>query len=295
MLKIATIIGITASLCFSYDYNLKPVKITNSVHCFFGKLEAPNKKNNGNMVNTCYVDQGDHYVVIDSGPTKLYAKQANETMNKIKSQKVKYVLNTHTHDDHINGNDYYASKGAVVIGSSKMEEQSNHGRMENLILPEAYNGTKEYMPDLRVGYETKEFGDIKAISLSDHGHTKGDLVFLDKSSKVLFTGDLVFNGRVPSLRDGDINGWIEALDAIDSIDFKYMVSGHGFDISKNAHVMTKKYFSKIREMVRVAIEDGVEIDTAAKKSDIKEYEDKALYNELHSKNVFRAYQLLEWE
>lgn len=295
MLKIATLLGLTATLCLSYDYGLKPVKVTESVYCFFGKLEVPNRTNNGNMVNTCYVDQGDHYVVIDSGPTKLYAEQANRAMNKIKAQKVKYIFNTHTHDDHINANAYYASKGAVVIGSSKMREQLNSDRMEKLILPEAYAGTKIYMPDIEVGYETKTFGDIEAISLSHQGHTKGDLLFLDKSSKVLFVGDLVFNGRIPSLRDGDINGWLEALDAIDTIDFNYMVSGHGFDTSKNAHIMTKKYFSKIRDIVREAIDEGREIDSVAKNSDLKEYQSQALYKELHSKNVFKAYQTLEWE
>ena len=36
---------------FGFDYKLNPVKVTDGVYCFFGKLEIPNKINNGDMVN----------------------------------------------------------------------------------------------------------------------------------------------------------------------------------------------------------------------------------------------------
>ena len=61
----------------SFDYNLKPKKIGENTYCFFGAPEIMNKVNNGNMVNTCYVNMGESYLVIDSGPTYQYASQAH--------------------------------------------------------------------------------------------------------------------------------------------------------------------------------------------------------------------------
>ena len=74
-----------------------------------------------------------------------------------------------------------------------------------------------------------------------------------------------------------------------------MFSGHGFDISKSAHLMTKEYFTLVRKAVKNAIDDGIEIDDAAKLIELSKFKNELLYNELHSKNVFKAYQLLEWE
>ena len=295
LFKTITLATLLTTASFGFDYKLNPIKITDGVYCFFGKLEVPNKIDNGDMVNTCYIDNGDTYTLIDSGPTKLYATQAYDAMKKIKNLPVKYVFNTHTHDDHINGNDFYASTGATIIGSSKMDEQLDDTRMKVSIQEIAFKGTVTYMPDLKIKKDKKVFGDIEAISLSKQGHTTSDLVYLDKKHQVLFVGDLVFNGRIGSMRDGDINGWIEALDKIDSIDFKYMVSGHGFDTSQTAHMITKEYFTLVRSAVKKAIEDEVEIDDAAKLIKLSKFENQALYNELHSKNVFKAYQLLEWE
>lgn len=51
----------------AYEYDLTPVKVSKDVHCFFGALENITKENGGNMVNTCFVQTKEGFVVIDSG------------------------------------------------------------------------------------------------------------------------------------------------------------------------------------------------------------------------------------
>jgi len=58
-------------------------------------------------------------------------------------------------------------------------------------------------------------------------HTNSDLYVYIPSQKIVFVGDLVFNQRLPSLRDGDINGWIVALQVIKKMNVTYIVGGHG--------------------------------------------------------------------
>ena len=67
---------------FASVYNLKPVKITENVWCFFGERSSPTLKNKGNMVNSCFFDGGDISVAIDTGPTYTYAKEAAEIIKK---------------------------------------------------------------------------------------------------------------------------------------------------------------------------------------------------------------------
>jgi len=54
---------------WGFEYTLQPIKVADDTYCFFGALENITKENGGNMVNTCFVQTKDSFVVIDSGPT----------------------------------------------------------------------------------------------------------------------------------------------------------------------------------------------------------------------------------
>lgn len=281
---------------FAYDYHLKPLKVTDGVYCFFGVLEEPNKKNGGNISNSCYIDNGNSYSIVDTGATYQYAKQSYEAITKMYGIKpIENIFITHTHDDHHLGNIFYKDLAKHIIGSKKLEEQLNSDRMKNSISKEAYEGTKLLLPNIRISSNKEDFGDIEAITLENQAHSTSDIVYLSKSKRVLFVGDLVFNDRILSLRDGSLNGWIKSLEKIEKIDFDYMVSGHGYDTSKNAHLVTKEYLIKLKKEVKKAMSEDKEIEEVAKTIEFNEYKKFNLYNELHSKNLFKAYQLLEWE
>ena len=104
---------------FAFDYNLKPIKVTNDVWCFFGKLDMPTKENGGFMSNSCYIKASKAYVLIDSGASYGFAKQAYEAMEKIEKLPVSTIISTHSHDDHWLGNSFYKEKfNAKILGPS---------------------------------------------------------------------------------------------------------------------------------------------------------------------------------
>jgi len=101
---------------FGFNYHLKPYSISEGVECFFGLASTVNKINGGNIINTCFVETDDGFVVIDSGPTYSYAQQAYTIMQKMSKMPVKYVINTSTDEVHILGNGFYKERGAILIG-----------------------------------------------------------------------------------------------------------------------------------------------------------------------------------
>ena len=107
----------TAVSLGAYDFNLTPKKVSSGVYCFFGEPEAMNMTNNGNMVNTCYLNTSKGYVVIDSGSSYAYAQSAYKAMQKIKPLSVALVINTHVHDDHWLGNGFFAQMGVKVFNN----------------------------------------------------------------------------------------------------------------------------------------------------------------------------------
>ena len=296
-----TIVSLFLLSCFlqAFEYNLVPQKLTSDVYCFFGKPENISKENGGNMVNTCFVQTKEGFVVIDSGPTFSYALQAYEQMQKIAKLPVKYVINTHDHDDHWLGNSFYKSKGALLIGPETYEQNIQPGmatRMEKSVAKETYAGTKVVKLDTVVK-DTYELtlGDMvfHIKQLVQQAHTKGDLVVYLPQEKVLFAGDLVFNNRVSSLRDGSIIGSLKALEVIDSLHPKVIVGGHGYRTDSNATSVFKAYLTTMKKQIQDALDNDISIDEISKKVKMPEYEKMKLYDVLHRRNVFDAYRELE--
>jgi len=284
---------------WGFEYTLQPIKVADNVYCFFGAPENITKENGGNMVNTCFVQTKQGFVVIDSGPTYAYAKQAYTQMQKIEKLPVKIVINTHDHDDHWLGNSFYKSKGALLIGPRTYEQNVIPGmstRMERSVGKENYAGTTVVKLDNIVDkyYDFIIGGTAFAIKkLVDKAHTKGDLVVYLPQKKVLFAGDLVFNDRLSSLRDGSIIGSLKALDLIDSMHAKVIVGGHGYATDANATHTFRRYLTEMKRQILEALSNDVSLDEITERVVMPEYKNMKLYDVLHSRNVFEAYRELE--
>ncbi len=298
-MKIFISILLILSSVFGFEYNLKPKKITEDVYCFFGKLENINKQNAGNIVNSCFVHTKEGFVVIDSGPTYDYASQAYVQMQKIAKLPVKYVIVTHDHDDHWQGNSFYKSKGALLIGPRTYEQNVIAGmqtRMERILGKELYGKTKIVPLDTVVDDNlTLTLGEstFQIKQLTNIAHTKGDLIVYLKEQNVLFAGDLVFNERLTSLRDGSIIGSLEALKKIDAYHAKVIIGGHGSKVDANATVTLKRYLSQMKKEILKAQDNDIGMEEINKKVTMPNFAKFKLYNVLHKRNVLDAYRELE--
>jgi glyoxylase-like metal-dependent hydrolase (beta-lactamase superfamily II) len=257
------------------------------------------ERNNGNMVNSCFVDVGTSYLVIDSGPTYLYAQEAYSAMKKIKNQPISYVINTHVHDDHWLGNSCYDSLGIKIIGSSAFDgmDKEEKTRMQMRITPEAFEKTKQVFPTIFVKNEKiLKLDGVKVHikSVNSKAHTDSDLLVYIPKYSTLFAGDLIFNDRLPSIRDGNIANWIEALDKIRAMKMKYVIGGHGELIDSHSIDMTYNYLSELNVKVGTFLEDGEEIGDVVNMVVMSKYKDVNFYKEMHRQNVEMAYRMLEW-
>ncbi len=285
----------------AFEYGLTPSKVNENVYCYFGKPEVMNRENNGNMVNSCFVDAGTSWLVVDSGPSYMYAKEALLHVNTIKKMSVEFVINTHVHDDHWLGNGYFASHGATIIGSFIFKEDIHSDetpRMAHRISPKAYAGTVPTIPTQFISQdESLDVGNlhVKLINVDYKAHTQSDLLVYIPQIKTLFAGDLIFNERLPSLRDGDINGWIKALEMIKAMDLKTVIGGHGTVTNLDSLNFTYKYLVNMRDSVRKMMDDGMDIDEVVDNLKMSEYTQVPFYDDIHRQNIELVYRILEWE
>ena len=282
-----------------WDYNLKPVKVSDRVWCFFGAMEMPTKDNAGDMSNSCYIKGDDSWICWDSGPSAIFAKQAYEAMQKIADMPVSTVIVSHEHDDHWLGNSYYKDvHKAKILGPTTINVNYHKGdqtRMVKALYQDAIRGT-ELVPVDESFDDTTEF-EISGVKMEyvkvGYAHSEEDWFLYLPEDKTVLVADVVMNGRVTSNRDGIIIGQLNALKEIKAREWDHLVPGHGFITDKTAADQSVQYFTFIKDRVLQGIEDGIEPDFITKAVTLEEFRNKDLYYLLSPGNVFRAYEELE--
>ena len=292
-----------------WDYNLKPVQVSERVWCFFGAMEMPTKENAGDMSNSCYIKGDDAWIAWDSGPSYIFAKQAYEAMQKIADMPVKAVIVSHEHDDHWLGNNYYKEvHHATIYGPASINENyygprhidgkdypGMQTRMIKALYQNAIRGTVLAKVDKSFEETTKL--NISGVNLEyvkvGYAHSEEDWFLYLPDDKTVLVADVVMNGRVTSNRDGIVVGQINALNAIKSREWDHLVPGHGFITDKTAADESVLYFSLLKDRVLEKMEEGVIADFITKEVTLDEFRDKDLYYVLSPGNVFRSYEELE--
>jgi cyclase len=108
-------------------------------------------------------------------------------------------------------------------------------------------------------------------------HTAGDLVVWLPAEKVLFTGDLVFNGLTPMMAMGSCTGGIRALEWLESFGAEYVVPGHGpllrgSDVGAVFAKLTR-YYRLVLATAAAGQRDGLSPLAAARACDLGEFAD----------------------
>jgi glyoxylase-like metal-dependent hydrolase (beta-lactamase superfamily II) len=122
-------------------------------------------------------------------------------------------------------------------------------------------------------------------------HSDGDIAMLVEPDKVLFTGDILFEGRVPFVGSADTRGWLEALESMQTSGLEALVPGHGPSASDPdaAIVMTRDYLAYLREVMGEAVEDLTDFDVAYEEADWSRFEKLPAFEEANRVNAYGVY------
>ncbi len=143
-------------------------------------------KGNGNV----YVILKPVPVVIDAGGITERSHIKKEIEKIIPLEKIKIVLLTHLHYDHV-GNVELFPNAKIYADDEDIEDCRYNSKEFNFYVSEEVDEIlKKELISLPV-----EIGGLKIIKVP--GHTRGSVAFLDKERKILFSGDTLFaNGII---------------------------------------------------------------------------------------------------
>jgi glyoxylase-like metal-dependent hydrolase (beta-lactamase superfamily II) len=193
--------------------------------------------------------------LVDSG-IALSRPRLDEVIDQLGSGKPKFVVNTHWHWDHTDGNAGLHAKGATIIAHPntlkylQMSVAVPDWQHTFAPLPVAGRPTS-----LVATERTVKFGD-ETVLIGHYGaaHTDGDLYVYFSKADVLVTGDIYWKGIYPfidSVAGGNINGMIRATELNISriTDKTLIIPGHG-------DVASRSDLQEYHDML-VAIRDAV--------------------------------------
>jgi cyclase len=175
----------------------------------------------------------------------------------ITDQPIRYLINTHHHNDHTGSNPRLQAAGATVVAS----ENTRLNMIESRFAGQP-TLTFEQRANVNLGGKRVE------LYYFGRGHTNGDIVAYFPAQRTLTIGDLYVTGKgTPELIDyaagGSAKEWTKTLDGLLGLDFDVAIPGHGVVADKNDvrrfRDSTVTLRNRVRElMVQKASRDEVE-------------------------------------
>jgi quinoprotein relay system zinc metallohydrolase 2 len=278
-------------------------KVADGVYVHHGVHEELDEGYHGDICNIGFIVGKKGVAVVDSGGSYRIGMQLREAIRKVTNLPILYVINTHVHPDHIFGNAAFKADQPTFVGHAKLADamelrKETYLRNNQAWLGEAFAGSEMIKPTLAVAsQQALDLGE-RTLSLQawPPAHTSADLTVLDERTGTLWTGDLLFVERTPSM-DGDTLSWLKIIPDLEKLPAKLAVPGHGAVTPawQAALEKEKHYFEVLLADIRSNIKQGVSMEKTMETAAASERTQWVLFDSVNRRNVNILYPKLEWE
>ena len=268
------------SFCTTQAADFEIQKLSEGVYAAIAQPGGKAVSNSGFIVNDSEV------VVIDSHISPEMARMLQEEIRKITSKPIRYLALTHKHRDHVGGT------MAFGLGVEIISHENTRSVMAADTAPAFRVPTVTFNRKLVFHRSNRT---IKLL-YSGRGHTDGDIAVWLPEEKILFAGDLYFNGGAGAMRDGYLRDWVVTLEELRSLSAKTVVPGHG-PVSGNEELLKfQNYLADFIRAVKVQVDAGKTLEQALKDFSLPQYKDLLVgWENWLPTNITRCYNELKRE
>ena len=184
--------------------------------------------------SVCYLV--DNALLIDTGFPWARRSLKNKLIELGLDKKIKIVVNTHSHEDHVGNND-------LIIELTQAKLYAHPNGINAIKYPIENPWYRNFMFGPQPSSETKPIPD--EIRLENYtfkllympGHAPDHICLFEVNNKWLFSGDLYISADLDSqLREVDGNEWIESLKKAIQLKPSWLFDSHGVVVSGEENV-----------------------------------------------------------
>ena len=287
------------------DVEMELKKVSEHVYYVQGQAGVATD-NEGFISNAGFIVTDEGVVVFDALGTPSLANLLLTKIRTVTDKPILKVIMSHYHADHIYGLQVFKEQGAQIIApkgvmdylSSAVAEERIEERRFSLE-PWVNESTYLVTPDVIIdkSMEFKSGGVTFTLDVLGAAHSDGDLTLYVEPDRVLFSGDIIFEGRVPYLGDANTKKWLDTLIKMEVGKIAALIPGHG-PAAKNpnqAISTTRNYLAKVRSVMANAVQNLDDFAETYDKTDWSEFENLPAFAEANRRNAYQVFLSMEEE
>lgn len=225
--------------------------------------------------------------IIATDPINAEAAQwLKEQIAEQFNQPIKYVIYSHDHADHISGGEVFANEGAVIIAHENAKDDII-GEKRATAIP-----TITFETDLRIELG----GKVVELSYLGRSHSDNMIVMNFPEERVLFAVDFIPTGNTlpfMTLNDSFFPDWIDALEAVEQMDFDVLAPGHGALGGVSDVSNMKDYLEDLYDAVLEQARAGKSLEETIEAVKLNEYQDWGQYEAWLPLNIEGMYTRIQ--
>lgn len=287
----------------SVEMELK--KISEHVYYVQGKAGIATD-NEGFISNAGFVVTDDGVVVFDTLGTPSLASLLLTKIRSITDKPILKVIVSHYHADHIYGLQVFKDQGAQIIAPKGAMDYLSAPKNEALLEDRRFSlepwvneSTQLVTPDIIVEKTIKfSHGGIDfTLNVLGAAHSDGDLTLYIEPERVFFSGDIIFEGRVPYLGDANTKTWLDTLIKMEVGKIAALIPGHGPAAKKPNQAIraTRRYLEKIRSVMSEAVINMNDFAETYDNTDWSEFKDLPAFEAANRRNAYQVFLSMEEE
>ncbi|MDH5402305.1 MAG: MBL fold metallo-hydrolase [Candidatus Heimdallarchaeota archaeon] len=244
--------------------------------------------------NSGIVDLGDKTILFDTFMSPLAAKELVEKAKDLTNNEKFLIVNSHWHWDHNRGNQVFHPTFEIISTTKTREIMESDGKeylakdkaggLQNSLtnmketlkkdldddsrgivtsLITRYSKLVEEIPNVSLTLPSMTFESSLTIYGSERkaqiltfgaGHTDSDAILFIPDEGVVFTADLIVNGRHLYMGDSTPLEWINRIQDVAALEPKFVIPGHGNKGGNEIVNNQENYIKHIYEMASQMIE-----------------------------------------
>ena len=255
--------------------------------------------------NAGFIDLGEECLVFDTFMTSRAAEKLRAVINDLLGKPVRYIINSHYHNDHIWGNQafegsvdivssaetrnliltegkeeiaYYSQNAAVELEKQKkkLAETVDRVARRGLEMWVAYcEGLVACLPTFQLRVPNLVFQESMELHGSENhvilrnyknAHTGSDTILWMPDRGVMFMSDLLFVKSHPFLAEGSPDALLSVLDEVAEMPVNSLVPGHGPVGGKEDVLLLRDYILSCQKTASELVEKRVPIEKITEQS-----------------------------